>query len=75
MLTDVLPAGTTFVSATGGGLFNRATKTVRWSLDRVGPGGGEAQPVAATSKVAASSPYGKYAATDAFQLQEEGSGR
>jgi uncharacterized repeat protein (TIGR01451 family) len=34
-VSDVLPAGTTFVSATAGGVYNSGTDTVSWSLGTV----------------------------------------
>lgn len=40
VLEDLLPAGTTFVSATGGGVFNPVTRKVTWNLGTVAPGGG-----------------------------------
>jgi uncharacterized repeat protein (TIGR01451 family) len=38
VLTDVLPAGLTFVSASNGGTYNPATRTVTWSLGTVNVG-------------------------------------
>lgn len=37
-ITDVLPAGLQFVSATGGGVYNSATRTVTWNLGTVNVG-------------------------------------
>ncbi|MGB7926364.1 MAG: M36 family metallopeptidase [Pyrinomonadaceae bacterium] len=39
-ITDLLPAGVTFVSATGGGVYNAATRKVTWNLGTVGLGTG-----------------------------------
>ncbi len=38
VITDVIPTGTTFVSATGGGTFSAATSTVTWTLGNLKPG-------------------------------------
>ena len=38
VLTDVLPAGLTFVAASNGGTYNASTRTVRWSLGTVNVG-------------------------------------
>ncbi len=38
VITDVIPANTTFVSADNGGTFNAATKTVTWNLGTKAPG-------------------------------------
>jgi len=37
-LTDVLPAGVTFVSATGGATYMASTRTVKWSLGTINVG-------------------------------------
>ncbi|MFZ1946399.1 MAG: FlgD immunoglobulin-like domain containing protein [bacterium] len=36
VLTDVIPVGTVFVSATGGGAYDSGTRTVTWSLGALG---------------------------------------
>jgi uncharacterized repeat protein (TIGR01451 family) len=38
LVRDVLPEGTTFVSASDGGTYDAATRTVRWSLGTFGAG-------------------------------------
>jgi len=43
-LRDELPLGVTFVSATEGGTFEAATRTVRWNLPNIMPFGGEIRP-------------------------------
>ena len=48
VVTDTLPAGATFVSATGGGVYDAATHTVTWTVGRVDMGAGDAVTVTAT---------------------------
>ncbi len=38
VITDTLPANTSFVSATGGGIYNAGTNTVTWSLGTLAAG-------------------------------------
>jgi uncharacterized repeat protein (TIGR01451 family) len=38
VLTDVLPEGTTFVSASNGGTYNSSSRTVTWQLGTVNVG-------------------------------------
>ena len=40
VVTDVLPAGTTFISADHGGAYDAATHTVTWTFENVQPGAG-----------------------------------
>ncbi|MEW5851380.1 MAG: isopeptide-forming domain-containing fimbrial protein [Myxococcota bacterium] len=42
-MRDEIPEGMTFISATGGGVFDSATRTVNWTLPDVAPFGGEAR--------------------------------
>jgi uncharacterized repeat protein (TIGR01451 family) len=40
VITDVLPAGLDFVSATGGGTYNAGTRTVTWTIGSIASGSG-----------------------------------
>ena len=49
VVTDVLPAGLTFVSATGGGSYNSGTRTVTWNLGSLAAGSGASSVVLNTT--------------------------
>ena len=54
VITDVLPAGLDFVSATGGGVYAAGTRTVTWNVGRIASGTG---PFSVTLDATVTNPY------------------